>query len=130
VTNRTPKQLYNDQISHSSSRGINWELSYEQWIEMWLVSGQWENRGKEKGQYQMCRFYDEGPYSCTNCYIGTVEENQKDRHKIPDGETGDIISMWISGRFTQSEIGISFGMSQSAISKIINGKRRSHEVYT
>lgn len=125
-----PKKAFDDQVWHSIQRGIGFNFAYEEWLEIWLLSGRWKQRGKEKGQYQMCRFYDEGPYSKNNCYIGTVEENQKERHKIPDGETGDIISDWLGGWYTQSELGKMYNLSQSAISKIVNGKRRGNEIYT
>jgi len=127
---RTTRRLYADQKHHAKERGIDWLLNYELWLEMWLESGKWEQRGKRKGEYQMCRYYDTGPYSVVNCYIGTVEENQKDRHKIPDGQTGEIISYWLTGHFTQYQLGEMFGLDQSSISKIINGKRRSNEIYT
>jgi hypothetical protein len=126
----TPLKMYTDQKSHAKDRGIDFNLSYAQWLEMWLLSGKWENRGKARGQYQMCRYYDEGAYSTTNCYIGTVEDNQKVRHAIPDGETGSILRDWLSGVFTQQELGKRYSLTQSAISKIVNNKRRSHAVYT
>lgn len=126
---RTPKKAYLDQKCQAEARDIEWALTYEEWLEMWLVSGHYNNRGKGRGNYQLCRFYDEGAYSTTNCYIGTVEENQKERHKIPDGETGEIISDWCNGVYTQQELGEIYGISQSAISKIVNGKRRSNIIY-
>jgi hypothetical protein len=54
----------------------------------------------------------------------------KERHKIPNGETGNIIKKWLSGKYTQKELGLQFGLTQSAISKIINHKRRGNEIYT
>lgn len=126
----SPIKAYYDQLHHANERHIVFSIGYTKWLELWLISGRWEQRGKKKEQYQMCRYYDEGPYSSTNCYIGTVEQNQKDRHKIPSGETGDIITTWLQGKYTQKEIGDIFDLSQSAISKIINRKRRSNEIYT
>ena len=101
---RSPIRLWGDQFQHAKERNIEWNLNYPEWLEMWLLSGKWEQRGKKKGQYQMCRYFDEGAYSKINCYIGTVEENQKDRHKIPDGETGAILLDWLSGIHTQAEV--------------------------
>ena len=120
----TPKKAYNDLKHHSVARGIEFLLSYEQFLEMWLISGKWRERGKTKGSYQMCRNGDTGPYSIRNCYIGTVEENQKERHNVQDDETNAILYYYLVG-WTQRAIGDKFGITQSAVSKIVNGKRRA-----
>lgn len=75
----SPRKAYEDQRHHAKERGIDFLISYADWLEMWLTSNKWEQRGKESGQYVMCRVGDTGPYSKRNCYIGTVEQNQRDR---------------------------------------------------
>lgn len=126
----SPCKAYNDMKHHANARGIEFLLSYEEFLELWLVSGKWNNRGKRSGQYQICRNYDEGPYSVTNCYIGSTHENQKERHRIPDGQTGEIISKWITGNYSQYQLAEMFDLTQSSISKIVNKKRRINEVYS
>jgi len=121
----TPREKYTGMRFHSEERGIDFNLSYEEFLEMWLESGKWELRGKHKEAYQLCRYHDEGAYSVNNCYIGTVQQNQHDKHKIPDGETGEIIKEWLSGLYSQREIGDKYGLTQSTISKIVNFKRRT-----
>ena len=120
-----PRKAYDDMKNHAKDREIEFLLSYEDFLEMWLLSGRWSERGKMSGQYQMCRFYDEGPYSKNNCYIGTTTENQKDKNKIPEGQTGNILKDWLSG-ITQKEIGNKYNLDQSTISRIVNGKRRKN----
>lgn len=119
-----PKKAYDEQKRHAKERNIPWLFTYEEWLEMWLVSGKWFARGKHKGQYQMCRKGDEGAYSKRNCFIGTVEENQADRHQISDEETKQIIWEYKSTQISQWKLGLKYGLSQSAISRIVNKERR------
>ena len=126
----TPKKAFDDHVRHSLSRGISFNLSYEDWLEMWLVSGKWPNRGKESGQYVMCRFGDVGPYSKRNCYIGTVEQNNRDRwkdiEKIDDSKSAQIYEMYTTTNATQKEIGKHFSVDQSYVSRIINKLRKKN----
>lgn len=119
-----PKKAYMDQVSHAKERKIPWLMSYADWLELWLLSGKWFSRGKCKEQYQMCRKGDTGAYSTRNCFIGTVAENQKDRHKISDAETKNIIEEYKYTMVPQWKLGQKYSLSQSAISRIVNKKRR------
>ena len=126
----TPKKAFDDHVRHSLGRGISFNLSYEDWLEMWLVSGKWSNRGKESGKYVMCRFGDVGPYSKRNCYIGTVEQNNRDRwedvEKIDDSKAAQIYEMYTVTDITQKEIVTHFGVDQSYVSRIINKLRKKN----
>jgi hypothetical protein len=57
-------------------RGIDWQFSYDTWVEWW--GDDYQHRGKGKGKLQMCRYNDTGPYSPTNTYKATQEQNLKD----------------------------------------------------
>lgn len=57
------------------TRGIGWNLTLWQWWTIWHESGQWENRGRRKGQFCMSRIADTGSYEAGNVRIVTVEEN-------------------------------------------------------
>ena len=120
----SPKKAYDDQKRHAEHRNIPWLFTYAEWLEMWLVSGKWELRGKTKGSYQMCRFNDEGAYSVRNCRIDTVRENQKERHRIDSLETAAIKMMYQNTNKPQWEIAEIFGLHQSSVSRIIRGERR------
>jgi hypothetical protein len=122
--NMSPRKAFDDQVRHAQARNIPFLLSYAEWLEMWLVSGQWENRGKKKGQYQMCRHGDSGAYSVRNCYIGTVAQNQREKHSYTDEETEAIIRLYKNTDLPQHEIAKRFNITQSAVSRIVNNKRR------
>ena len=76
----------------------------------------------------MCRKGDAGAYSIRNCFIGTVEENQADRHQISDTETSNIIFEYKSTNIPQWKLGLKYGLSQSEISRIVNGNRRTNKI--
>lgn len=121
-----PKKAYDDQLRHAVERGIDWQLSYEDWLELWLVSGKWFSRGKKKGQYQMCRYGDAGPYSLKNCYIGSVEQNQEDKTKIDIRTIHRIVFEYLSSNKTQYEVAKEFNVDQSYVSRLVNNHRRKH----
>ena len=54
------------------------ELTFEDWYDLWQKSGHWEERGRGKGQYVMSRVGDKGPYKIGNVFIQTNAQNIKD----------------------------------------------------
>lgn len=121
-----PKKAYYDQKNHAQKRGIEFLISYEDWLEMWLESGMWEKRGKTKNSFQMCRYGDEGAYTKNNCFIGTVEHNQNDRSFHEDEKVLNIINAYLNSNKTQYEVGEEFGVDQSYVSRVVNKKRRAY----
>lgn len=119
-----PKKAYDDQVRHAEDRGIPWLFTYAEWLEMWLLSGQWESRGKEKGQYQMCRRHDLGAYSFKNCSIETVEDNQRERHKVGNKRALEVILAYQNSDKPQWQIAQDFNITQSSVSRIVNRNRR------
>lgn len=119
-----PKKAYDDHKRHSDSREILWEFSYEEWLEMWLVSGKWNKRGRKKGQYCMCRYGDTGSYSPRNCYIDLTNNNQQvrweDARKLLPQKYIDIVRLWYDTSLTQYEIARQYDVDQSYVSKIIS----------
>ena len=77
---------YKQHRNNANKRKIPFEISFEDWYNIWLNSGQWTNRGKKKGQYVMCRNNDQGPYSKNNVYIDKTENN------ISLGSKGRIVT--------------------------------------
>jgi len=124
----TPKKAYDDQKRHAEARNIFWSFTYEEWLEMWLVSGMWQSRGREPEQFCMCRVGDEGPYSYRNCFIATNEQNQRQRwegrEKITNTLAGEICDMYLTTDYSQYEVGKIFGVDQSYVSRIVNKKRK------
>ena len=120
----SPKKAYNDQAHHAKERGIDFVISYSEWLEMWLVSGKWEERGKTGGSYQMCRIGDIGPYSVRNCYIDTTYANQRETRTYTKEQHQEMNNLYLLGE-SQREIGSRYGITQSSVSRIINGNRRA-----
>lgn len=59
-------------------RGIDFLLTYEEWIKTWIDSGHIANRGKGAEKYCMARFGDQGPYAIGNVKIITCAENSRE----------------------------------------------------
>lgn len=54
---------YREQKYNARGRGIEWSLTYEEWLKIWTDSGKLHLRGRKGGGYVMARFGDVGPYS-------------------------------------------------------------------
>lgn len=72
------KAVFGQSRRDAKRRGIAFEFSFEQWIDVWLRSGHLEERGRRKGQYVMARHHDRGPYAIHNVSIILCEQNHKD----------------------------------------------------
>lgn len=70
---------FTQQRSKARQRGIEFLLTFEEWLMIWEKSGKWDQRGCRKDQYVMARFGDDGPYKVSNVRICTVSENYADR---------------------------------------------------
>src|SRR5262249_40909878 len=62
-------QRFLQQRHAAKQRGIAWQLDYWQWLEIWQTSGHLQERGRRKGEFQMCRPGDVGPYASSNVRI-------------------------------------------------------------
>jgi hypothetical protein len=65
----------------AKQRGIEWALDYWQWLEIWQTSGHLYERGRCRGNYQMCRLGDIGPYASSNVRIDLMETNASEAAK-------------------------------------------------
>jgi hypothetical protein len=83
---------YSWQKHNSKLRGIEWNLSFGEWLDFWEKSGKLPYRGKTKGCYCMCRTDDTGPYSIDNIRIDTVKNNLRERWSKPVKINGIIYS--------------------------------------
>lgn len=66
---------YMRQRSCAKARGIGWEITFPEWLAIWITSGKWDERGTGAAQYVMARHGDEGPYAPWNVSIKTSAEN-------------------------------------------------------
>ena len=67
------RRAYRAQKSSAKRRGIEFEFSFDEWMEWW--GDDYHLRGNKYGQLAMCRFMDKGPYAPDNCYKGTNSAN-------------------------------------------------------
>lgn len=81
---KTAKGKFIRQRANAKRRGIDWELSFEEWWRIWEKSGKWEQRGVTSDSYVMSRILDHGPYKVGNVVIRTMKENSQEGlfHKI------------------------------------------------
>jgi hypothetical protein len=75
VTENPARAAYLVQKSGAKRRNIAFLLTLDEWLTIWLDSGNWERRGPRKGQFVMARFGDIGPYAVGNVRICTNREN-------------------------------------------------------
>ena len=71
---------------------ILWKLSFEEWCDIWIQSGKWDQRGRGGNNYCMSRCNDIGHYEVSNVIIITNSQNVKEGQlgrKFPQkGRTG------------------------------------------
>jgi transposase len=75
VKMRGPTIAWTRQKNNALKRDVCWNLKLWDWWQIWQESGKWEQRGRGKGRYVMCRFGDTGAYEPGNVYIATCEHN-------------------------------------------------------
>lgn len=72
------KKLYTQQKSNANQRGVLFLLTLDQWKQIWLDSGKWEQRGRGAEKYCMCRIGDAGAYEVGNVFIERGKKNVSD----------------------------------------------------
>lgn len=75
------KRAYAAHKGDAKQRGIPFLLTREEWFDIWLRSGKWEQRGARRGQYVMARPGDKGAYEAGNVVICLAEENRAERNR-------------------------------------------------
>jgi hypothetical protein len=81
------KSKYRDHKNYSRGRidingnPILFLLTFEEWIDIWMISGKWHLRGRKSDEYCMARNNDIGHYEVGNVKIITNEENLSEAHK-------------------------------------------------
>ena len=79
--NNLTNRHYHAQKANAKVRGIPFELTYEEWLDIWMSSGFAHLRGKGIGKYCMGRYNDTGPYAVGNVCIIPHEKNVYDGNK-------------------------------------------------
>lgn len=76
------KTKFNAHKSNAKRRGIEFKLTFDEWVDIWEKSGKWGERGRGADKYCMCRIGDVGSYSIDNVFIG------QGKHNVRDGNIG------------------------------------------
>lgn len=66
------------QRNSAKYRGLEWDLTFDEWLNIWISSSNINNRGIGKGKYVMARIGDSGGYKIGNVEIIQFEKNSKD----------------------------------------------------
>lgn len=74
----TPASRFIMQRRNAQNRGIEWNLTFPEWMFVWQESGHFDERGRAKSKYVMARYRDLGPYELGNVYITTNAGNASD----------------------------------------------------
>jgi len=72
-------QAYHSCKQNAKKRKIQFLLSFDEWLSIWVQSGKLEKRGAAPNQYCMARFNDSGHYQVGNVKIITMAENNKEQ---------------------------------------------------
>lgn len=79
---KTPRGKYVSQKVCAHQRGVDFNLTFEEWWGIWTRSRRWNQRGCKKGQYVMARYADEGAYESGNVHIIRHEGNVAERNQL------------------------------------------------
>jgi hypothetical protein len=92
------KLAFNSQKCGAAKRGISFEMTFEEWLQVWRESGKIDLRGQGRGKFCMGRYNDSGPYKIGNVKIITHEQNLSEVPRCHDDDTKRRISLKLCGR--------------------------------
>jgi hypothetical protein len=72
------RKAYTQHKSNAKTRGIEFKFTFDEWKEVWIKSGKWDERGRGADKYCMCRIGDQGCYEVSNVFIGLNKNNVRD----------------------------------------------------
>ena len=77
---RSLRQDYDIHRRRAGYRGVEFKLTFEEWLKIWEDSGHLYERGKGTGSYVMGRHGDKGPYAVGNVTIIRMKDNIREAH--------------------------------------------------
>jgi hypothetical protein len=78
------KKRYGSQMASAKRRGIEWKLSFDEWLKFW--GNDLAKRGAGHDKLCMQRFHDAGPYHPDNCRKDYPLKNAKTAGVIRRGK--------------------------------------------
>jgi hypothetical protein len=74
-TRKDKDKFWSHRSNARFARGVEFNLTFEEWFTWWQQTGHYHERGRGKGKYVMARYGDTGPYELGNIYCCTHGEN-------------------------------------------------------
>lgn len=65
------KKIFSKQRCNAKLLGVQWNLSFEDWKEVWDLSGKWDKYGKGLDKFMMFRVDTTKPWELKNIKITT-----------------------------------------------------------
>lgn len=99
--------MYAQQKRGAKYRGIEFNLTFEQWRDIW--GDNLDRRGRRAWQLVMCRKNDSGAYEIGNVYLGTPARNGASRRMALENRRGaesahaHNLNMWRGDREVESD---------------------------
>lgn len=87
-------QAFRHQFRSAEARGIQWRLTYPQWLAVWQASGKLDQRGRGADAYCMSRINDAGGYELGNVHIQTNRENGREALDKWVGKTKPVVGVF------------------------------------
>jgi hypothetical protein len=66
--------------TNAKQRGVEFKLTFEEWMGWWNSTGHYHERGREVGKYVMARKGDQGAYELGNIECVQAQENSVAPH--------------------------------------------------
>jgi hypothetical protein len=83
---RRLKRRFLQQRASATYRGVEFQLTFEEWRDWWMATGHVDERGKYRGQWVMGRPGDQGPYAIGNLRCLRAEDNVTEQNELRAGE--------------------------------------------
>ncbi|MEZ0602932.1 hypothetical protein ACAX43_12375 [Paraburkholderia sp. IW21] len=91
-TRKDKDKFWSHRSNARFARGIEFNLTFEEWFTWWQETGHYHERGKGQGKYVMARFNDTGPYELGNIYCCTHADNVRHACKGKPGKPQTAIA--------------------------------------
>lgn len=99
IQSLTLEGMYKQHSDNAKFRGIEFNISFDDWLKVWEDSGKLSERGRGKDKYCMCRVNDIGAYAVDNVFIDTNKTN------LSDGNIGKVMSEHTKNKISDANKG-------------------------